>query len=401
MNTVGIIGGVLFAFAFLFFMSARKEIERDYRFRHESSPRMLKMKRVSGQIMAIGGILLLFSIAAGSGTEEEVSKENTSVVKNEKVSASEEKISVDTNLVMGEVADLPKVPDAYTDRYNEVNEVITRTDAFLDLIKKNLSECDGPCDERPLTEIQDRFDAMDELFTIVRNQLQKASEIVSEMAFEDPAELHTQKLFELEENLQATAYSLETMQIADSWESWDEPIEYVESTRTKRLYATPLADTVLSINENVQNDESQTSEDIYQEAEYFKAVVLTIEFGQETMTELSYMTYMCGKVCPDIPGDTWALQLESMNNEVFSLQRDMYQFALELRQIPKGSSENIDFEEIEGLASKMELFADYITPIMTKLDWKSWEEAHGAVDEAIAIINEMRVDDVYTLPTTN
>lgn len=399
MDVLGIIGGILFAFAFLFFMSARKEIERDYHFRHESSPRMLKMKRVSGQVMAVGGIMLLLSIAFGSAGNEET-KGDTPVVKSEEVSVPDEKVKVDTNLVIGEVADLPKVPDSYTDRYNEVNEVITRTDAFLDLIKKNLSECDGPCDERPLTEIQDRFDAMDELFTIVRNQLQKASEIVNEMALEDPTELHTQKLFELEENLQATAYSLETMQIADSWESWDEPIEYVENTRTNRLYATPLADTILPINANNQNDVSQTSDEIFQEAEYFKAVGLTIEFGQEMMTELSYMSYMCGKVCPDVPGDTWALQLESMNEEVFSLQRNMYQFALELRQIPKGSSENINFEGIEGLASQMELFADYITPIMTKLDWTSWEEAHAAVDEAIAIINEMRVEDVYTLPTS-
>lgn len=398
MDILGIIGGVLFSISFLFYMSARKEIERDYHFRHESSPRMLKMKRVSGQVMAVGGTMLLLSIAFGSAGNEET-KGDIPVVKSEEVSVPDEKVKVDTNLVMGEVADLPKVPDAYTDRYNEVNEVITRTDAFLDLIKKNLSECDGPCDERLLTEIQDRFDAMDELFTIVRNQLQKASEIVNEMALEDPAELHTQKLFELEENLQATAHSLETMQIADSWESWDEPIEYVENTRTNRLYATPLADTILPLSKNNQDVETQTSNDTHQEAEYFKAVELTIEYGRETMTDLSYMSYMCGKVCPDVPGDTWLLQLESMNTEVFALQRSMYQFALELRQIPRGSSNNINFDEIEGLASQMELFADYITPIMTKSDWKSWEEAHAAVDEAILIINEMRVEDVYTLPT--
>lgn len=307
--------------------------------------------------------------------------------------------SVDTNLVMGELTTLPEVPVEYTDRYNEVNEVIARTDGLLTLIKKNMSECNGPCSDLPLKEIQTRFDAMEELIATSRNQLQKASEIVNEMAQEDPPELHTQKLFELEENLQATAYSLETMQIADSWESWDEPIEYVENTRTNRLYATPLADTILPINANNQNDVSQTSDEIFQEAEYFKAAGLTIEFGQETMTELSYMSYMCGKVCPDVPGDTWPLQLESMNTEVFALQRSMYQFALELRQIPRGSSNNINFDEIEGLASQMELFADYITPIMTKSDWKSWEEAHAAVDEAILIINEMRVEDVYTLPT--
>lgn len=164
--------------------------------------------------------------------------------------------SVDTNIVMGELAILPEVPAEYTDRYNEVNEVITRTDGLLTLIKKNMSECNGPCSDLPLEEIQTRFDAMEELIATSRNQLQKAAEIVNEMALEDPDELHTQKLFELEENLQATAYSLETMQIADSWESWSEPIEYTESTRTKRLYLIPLEDTILQVDSRSEPDDT-------------------------------------------------------------------------------------------------------------------------------------------------
>ncbi|WP_026826031.1 MULTISPECIES: hypothetical protein [Exiguobacterium] len=160
---------------------------------------------------------------------------------------NEDTATVDTNLVMDELTPLPKVPAEYTDRYNEVNEVITRTDALLTLIKKNMSECDGPCSDLPLEEIQARFDAMEELITTSRNQLQKASEIVNEMALKDAVELHTQNLFELEEDLQATAYSLETMQLSDTWESWDEPVEYTESTRTKRLYKIQLEDTILQV----------------------------------------------------------------------------------------------------------------------------------------------------------
>jgi vacuolar-type H+-ATPase subunit I/STV1 len=119
-----------------------------------------------------------------------------------------------------------------------------------------MSECDGPCSDLPLEEIQTRFDAMEKLITTSRNQLQKASEIVNEMALEDPAELHSQKLFELEENLQATSYSLETMQIADLWENWDEPIEYIENTRKKRLYKIPLEDTILQVDSRSEFDDT-------------------------------------------------------------------------------------------------------------------------------------------------
>ncbi|WP_214692200.1 hypothetical protein [Exiguobacterium sp. s160] len=245
MDIIGSIGGLLFAISFLIYMAARKEIEQDYQLRHESPPRMLKMKRISGQILSLGVLLILVSFAFGN-EDEEAQNPNESTLKSEEVVASEEKVVVDTKLVIIETDELPAgIPAEYTDRYTEVNETIMRTDALLSLIKKNFSDCDGSCEERPLSEIEDRFDSMEEIIEASRNELQKASEIVNEIASDDPPALHTQKLFELEQELLATRYSLETMVIADSWESWSEPVEYAERTRAKRLYKVRLGDTVL------------------------------------------------------------------------------------------------------------------------------------------------------------
>lgn len=265
MDILGIIGGVLFAISFLFYMSARKEIERDYQLRHDSPPRMLKMKRVSGQIMGLGALLILVSFAFGN-EDQEASSPKGSTLKSEEVVASEEKVVVDTKLVINETDELPVgIPTEYTDRYSEVNETITRTNALLSLIKKNFSDCDGSCEERPLSEIEERFDSMEEVIEASRNELLKASEIVNEMAMEDPPMLHTQKLFELEQELLATRYSLETMLLADSWESWTEPVEYAESTRVKRLYRVPLGETVLEQNYYVEGSTKENGEPITNE----------------------------------------------------------------------------------------------------------------------------------------
>ncbi|QPI66420.1 hypothetical protein IR194_07965 [Exiguobacterium sp. PBE] len=265
MDILGIIGGVLFAISFLFYMSARKEIERDYQLRHDSPPRMLKMKRVSGRIMGLGALLILVSFAFGN-EDQEASSPKGSTLKSDEVVASEEKVVVDTKLVINETDELPVgIPTEYTDRYSEVNETITRTNALLSLIEKNFSDCDGSCEERPLSEIEERFDSMEEVIEASRNELLKASEIVNEMAMEDSPMLHTQKLFELEQELLATRYSLETMLLADSWESWTEPVEYAESTRVKRLYKVPLGETVLEQNYYVEGSTKENGEPITNE----------------------------------------------------------------------------------------------------------------------------------------
>lgn len=135
-----------------------------------------------------------------------------------------------------------------------------------------------------------------------------------------------------------------------------------------------------------------------QEAEFFKAIALTVEQGRETIQLASSMTRTCGKLCPDVPGDEWVLQLESMNNEMFGLQRSLHDFAVDLRAIPVGSSENIDFAKRDELAGQFERTSELITPIMLKEDWATWDDANAAVDEAITLMQNMRVEDVYTVP---
>lgn len=142
-------------------------------------------------------------------------------------------------------------------------------------------------------------------------------------------------------------------------------------------------------------------EDENQEAEFFKSIALTVDQGRETMNDTSSLSYMCGKVCPDIPGDTWALQLEPMNNDMFNLQRYLSDFAEDLRAIPEGSSPNINFEERDELVAEFERTAELITPIMTKTDWPTWEDGWDTIKEAQALLEEMHVGDVYTVPTIN
>lgn len=135
-----------------------------------------------------------------------------------------------------------------------------------------------------------------------------------------------------------------------------------------------------------------------QEVEFFKAIALTVEQGRETIQLASSMTRTCGKLCPDVPGDEWVLQLESMNNEMFGLQRSLYDFVIDLRAIPDGSSENIDFAKRDELVSQFERASELITLIMLKEDWATWDDANAAVDEAITLMQNMSVEDVYTVP---
>lgn len=300
------------------------------------------------------------------------------------------------------VAAIPNgVPPAYQMQYEELTDIISRATATLTLIKGTISSCETPCAE-PLSEIESKFDAMNNVIEETRNKLFRGSEIARVMAEEDPKELHTQKLHELQQELLSTRSSLETMQIADSWESWEEPIDYVESTRTKRLYKISLADTVLMQQEN--KEESTDSEIPYPfastqaEADFFTTIGLTLENGIATMRDASSMSRVCGKVCPDVPGSDWGLQLEPMNQEVFELDHNLYDFARSLRDIPKGSSPNIDFEARDILVNDMERMSDYISLLMTHNDWSTWQDAWDTMDEANLLIEKMYALEVYTVP---
>lgn len=74
------VGVVVFAFAFIFHMAARKEVESDYQAGRASAPRMLKMKRMTGQAMGVAGVLILASFAVtdnDSVAQEEVAADST------------------------------------------------------------------------------------------------------------------------------------------------------------------------------------------------------------------------------------------------------------------------------------------------------------------------------------
>ena len=138
--------------------------------------------------------------------------------------------------------------------------------------------------------------------------------------------------------------------------------------------------------------------DPQQEAEFFKAIYLTIEYGRETMQEVSAMSRMCGKVCPDVPGDDWGLQLEPMNKDAFALQRNLHDLARDLKSVPDGGSPNIDFAARDELVREMETTVELITIIMTKLDWATWQDGWDTVDEANRLMDRMYETDVYTVP---
>lgn len=383
MDILGIIGGVLFAISFLFYMSARKEIERDYQLRHDSPPRMLKMKRISGQILGLGALLILVSFAFGNEGEKS-STPNESTLKNEEVVASEEKVVVDTKLVINEVDELPAgIPAEYMDRYSEVNETITRTDALLSLIKKNFNDCDGLCEERPLSEIEGRFDSMREIIEASRNELQKASEIVNEIASDDPPALHTQKLFELEQELLATRYSLETMLIADSWESWSEPVEYAESTRVKRLYKVPLGETVLGQSYHVEgstkeNGEPITNEESPEALQSAENVIVGFMAIEDEINDLSDSVY-ASMDADFLTADTALAIIESTREQAV---------------IAANSFNDVEAsKELSGAIGKLDELKEKLNKYESVLEKSEWNE--NTYDDVLLIVDSFYEDLEY------
>lgn len=263
MSTLGMIGIVLSAISFIFYISARREVESDYRAGRASASRMLKFRRYTGQALAFGVVLILVSVA----THDEAPGINEVATPNEEVVEADVDSQTDEVIELGPYsgAAVPNgVPPAYKMQYEELADIISRADATLTFIKDTISSCETPCGE-PLSEIESKFDAINDVIEETRNELFRGSEIARVMAEEDPAELHTQKLYELQQELLSTRSSLETMQIADSWESWEEPIDYVESTREKRLFKIPLEDTVLPKDYHVEGSTLENGEPIINE----------------------------------------------------------------------------------------------------------------------------------------
>lgn len=152
-----LISFLVLAISFLLHSAAKGEMKKDSGMHIQPTEKMLKMQRTSRQLMGVSaaGLLILFAIVSAfpPRVEEPVASAIKIVGEENRDTLNKDTLTVDTNLVLDELASLPEVPARYTDRYNEVNEVIARTDALLTLIKKNMSECDGPCSNLPLEEI--------------------------------------------------------------------------------------------------------------------------------------------------------------------------------------------------------------------------------------------------------
>ncbi|TCI80335.1 hypothetical protein EVJ20_03200 [Exiguobacterium sp. SH0S1] len=192
--------------------------------------------------------------------------------------------------------------------------------------------------------------------------------------------------------------------------------EYVEVQSGEYLSVTRATFTLVAQSSSIKSDpetkvdeeapvEKSTESDIpypfastQAEADFFTAIGLTLENGIATMRDASSMSRVCGKVCPDVPGSDWGLQLEPMNQEVFELDHTLYDFARSLKDIPEGSSPNIDFEERDILVKDMERMSEYISLLMTHNDWATWQEAWDKMEEANLLIEKMYATEVYTVP---
>lgn len=135
-----------------------------------------------------------------------------------------------------------------------------------------------------------------------------------------------------------------------------------------------------------------------QEAEFFKHLGLTLESGAVTMQDAAAMSRVCGKVCPDVPGQDWGLQLEVMTEEIYALDRDLYDLTRALKAIPADSSPNIDFTARDALVQDMETTSELIRLVMTKNDWATWQDGWDAMDDINRLMDEMNATNVYTVP---
>lgn len=285
---------VIIALAFIFYAASRNEIKKDESLQRSSARGVVKMKRSSGMLLGIGGVLILLAIAFPDGEKEvvNVEKTDTETVQADTEKENEEVLALDTY----EIAAIPiNVPSAYKKQYEELVDIISRADATLGWVQQNIALCETPC-SKSLDEIETKFDSMSEVIEKTRSELLRGSEIARHLANEDPEELNTQKLYELEQEMIATRYSLETMLIADSWESWEEPIEYAESTKTKRLFKINLADTLFP-NDNYtegstyENGEPSVNEETPEALQSAKNVILGFRTIEEEVNALVDSVY--------------------------------------------------------------------------------------------------------------
>lgn len=125
MGTLGMIGIVLSAISFIFYMSARREVESDYSAGRSSASRNLKARRYTGQALAFGVLLVLFSVT----THDEAPETSELATPNEEVFEAEVGNQTDEVLELGtySVATIPNgVPSGNKMQYEELTDIISR-----------------------------------------------------------------------------------------------------------------------------------------------------------------------------------------------------------------------------------------------------------------------------------
>lgn len=265
LNLLFMLSGSVLAVSFLLHSATKSKIKKDNELQRVPTKKMLKMRRVTGQIMGVSAAVLLFVFAINlSSPSKDVGVSETNNVEGTETE-SDSQIEEQVKLGPYSVAAIPNnVPSSYIIQYKELANIISRADATLRLIKNTINKCESPC-PKPLSEIEQQFLLLSEIIDETRNELFRGSEIIRIMAEENPPGLDAMKLYELQQDLISTEYSLETMQLADSWESWEEPVEYADSTKTKRLYNTPLANTLAKEDYYVEDSTEENGEPIVNE----------------------------------------------------------------------------------------------------------------------------------------
>lgn len=190
-----------------------------------------------------------------------------------------------------------------------------------------------------------------------------------------------------------TETQVESQKDNESVEETDSTDEVVSEESTIEEESSEVVETTEALPPTYAFDSTQA------EADYFTAIGLTLESGVTTMQDIAAMSRMCGKICPDVPGDDWGIQLEAMNAEVFELDHRLYDFALGLSEIPEGGSPNIDFAARDELVRDMKTMNEFVSVIMTKTDWQSWKDGWDTVDQAVRLMEKMYMTNVYTVPT--
>ncbi|MCC5892923.1 hypothetical protein [Exiguobacterium sp.] len=404
-----LLSGTALAISFLLHSATKGEIKKDNELQRVPTKKMLKMRKVTGQMMGVSGAILFFAFAINlsSPAQDIGTSEATTVEATETESDHQEE---QAKLGPYSVAAIPNnVPPSYIMQYKELADIISRADATLRLIKNTINKCEAPC-PKPLSEIEQQFLLLSDVIDKTRNELFRGSEIARVMAEENPQGLDALKLYELQQDLISTEYSLETMQLADSWESWEEPIEYAESTRTKRLYKIKLGETVLPIEStstSKASEEKETSDQDFEISENGNIFVgkpfnhqqlyelnvsneITVDSAIDMTYEMIGNIYVCAKLCKDYPVSDVQLNLSFIKEDTLNIIESLKTMSDLMYILSDSNTPNIDPKEAIRIAEQLSIAEERMNILLTKNDWANWDEPGNYAHDLISYLETLR-----------